>query len=972
MNRVHRGAFVAAALLVAFSGIAAAQNVPLDDRFKYQGELRNAGVVVDGVVDLQLSIFDQPTFGNQVGTTQTVLGVVVSRGVFEVDVPFSALSFAGDKRHLQVAVRSPAGAGVYTTLNPRIELVPAPNAHYARVAALAFGANAVGGIGLGGLVQKAEAGSITVGMLAVGAVNSAAILDGSITGADLAPNTITAANIAAGTITGTEIASNTINSGDIQNGAVNNVDLAADSVDSSKILDGSITSVDLAPGALDGGDAGTLDGVDSTQFFRLDSNNVITGDFFTINSGAPNVFTFGGANLDLRLGDTALDEVSTSGNFAVGGNTHLGDHPIDSTTVSGSLTVNGGAVVVSNLTGQGTLSASNTLRLDAPFVNTSANVILEGSGVGGSGYLIFGDGNAEKRIQLNGVNPVLTIDGTIGQSATVVIGDQLVVEGGLEAISGAFDTSVRLGAAEGDSNIYFYDQGSQTANRIRWVDSTTLSCGPFGQFDSYFGWRISDSTNTGWILADGSDNEVYIDETGNVVIDGALTQSSGCDLAEMFFSTGRLEPGTVVAIDPGAPEHVVASTRALEYGLAGVVSENPGVILNGPPADALPFVAERNEVERALAANPESPELEQRFLELERMLDSWPRGDIPVALAGRVPVKVIGAVAVGDPLTSSDVVGHAMAMTRPGPAIGIAMESKSSTGPGRVLMLVQPGFHAPRGFAASLGAVSRESVAEIAPEEDGDLKTRIETLEQKLTAALSGRGSEAERTLTDTRPGELSISPPAPNGDADGVDARGESPAATIVQIRKEAWGDYDSDGKDDVFVVNPGSSSKLYRNLGDGTFQDVTGNAGIVANHGIRIALWQDYDVDRVLDLLLVDGDGVAKLYQGLGHGRFQDVTEPLRLDFGQPIVDAEWIDHDRDGKPDLKVSIADGRLLLHHNLGGGSFRTSELRSAMAITDESARRISTLEAENAAIHAQLAELEALITTLAVERGAKR
>jgi hypothetical protein len=839
MNRVHRGAVVAAALLVAFSGIAAAQNVPLDDRFKYQGELRNAGVVVDGVVDLQLSIFDQPTFGNQVGTTQTVLGVVVSRGVFEVDVPFSALSFAGAKRHLQVAVRSPAGAGVYTTLNPRIELVPAPNAHYARVAALAFGANAVGGIGLGGLVQKAEAGSITVGMLAVGAVNSATILDGSITGADVAPNTITAANIAAGTITGTEIASNTINSGDIQNGAVNNVDLAADSVDSSKILDGSITSVDLAPGALDGGDAGTLDGVDSTQFFRLDSDNVITGDFFTINSGAPNVFTFGGANLDLRLGDTALDEVSTSGNFAVGGNTLLGDQPIDSTTVSGSLTVNGGAVVVSSSTGQGTLSASNTLRLDAPFVNTSANVILEGSGVGGSGYLIFGDGNAEKRIQLNGVDPVLTIDGTIGQSATVVIGDQLVVEGGLEAISGAFDTSVRLDAAEGDSNIYFYDQGSQTANRIRWVDSTTLSC--------------------------------------------------------------------------------------------------------------------------------------------------------------------------------------------PGPAIGIAMESKASTGPGRVLMLVQPGFHAPRGFAASLGAVSRESVAEIAPEEDGDLKTRIETLEQKLTAALSDRGPEAERTLTDTRPGELSISPPAPNGDADGVDARGESPAATIVQIRKEAWGDYDFDGKDDVFVVNPGSSSKLYRNRGDGTFQDVTGNAGFVANHGVRIALWQDFGVDRVLDLLVVDGDGVAKLYQGLGQGRFQDVTESLRLDFGQPIVDAEWIDHDRDGKPDLnsalknwagvrpaaermsfashrhhvfprtcllcpprsctprsgsvlgrlfqravKVSIADGRLLLHHNLGGGSFRTSELRSAMAITDESARRISTLEAENAAIHARLAELEALITTLAVERGAKR
>jgi len=973
MSRAHRGgAAFAAAILVTFAGFANAQDVPLDDRFKYQGELRNAGVVVDGVVDLQLSIFDQSTLGNQVGATQTVLGVQVSRGVFEVDVPFSALAFAGQTRHLQIAVRSPAGAGVYTTLNPRIELLPAPNAHYARVAGSALN---LGGVSLGGLVQKAEAGSITLGMLAIGAVNSATILDGSITGADLAANTITAANIAAGTITGTEIASNTINSGDIQNGAVNNVDLAADAVDSSKILDGSVTAADLAVGAIDGGNATTIDGIDSSQFFRTDVSETITAPLFTIQTGfTPNAYTIGGPNLDLRLGDTNLDTVTTSGTFTVLGNTILGNAPRDNTTVSGALLVNSGDLTVSNQIGNGDIIAANTLRLAAPFVSTSANVILEGSGVGGSGFLIFGDGNAEKRIQLNGIDPVLTIDGAIGQSATVVIPDKLVA-GAFEAGGGILDNQLVLGTAEGDSNLYFYDQGSQTANRIRWVDSAAVACGPFGQFDSYFNWRITDSTNTGWILGDGSDFEVFIDETGNVVIDGALTQSSGCDLAEMFFSTARLEPGTVVAIDPAAPEYVVASSRASQYGLVGVVSSNPGVILNGPPAEALPFVQERNEVELALSANPGSPELEQRFLDLERMLDTWPRGDVAVALTGRVPVKVIGNVEAGDPLTSSDVAGHAMAVTLPGPAIGIALESKTGAGTGSVLMLVQPGYHAPRNFGG-FGTVARESVDSSSNELNSDLLARVASLEEQLSKATMGRDTKEARSLADEESGSTTASPPqGRTGGTDRENGRGDrlddSPAA-IVQIRKEAWGDFDADGKDDVFVVVPGGASKLYRNLGDGSFQDITATSELDVSANLRIALWRDFDVDNALDLLLVDSAGVARLYQGLGHGRFQDVTTSLGLDFGQPIVDAEWLDHDRDGKPDLKVSIADGRLLLHHNLGGGAFRTSELRSAITLQSGNGERMASLEAENAAIRAQLDELKALISTLATDAGVKR
>ncbi|HZT68549.1 MAG TPA: CRTAC1 family protein [Terriglobia bacterium] len=129
------------------------------------------------------------------------------------------------------------------------------------------------------------------------------------------------------------------------------------------------------------------------------------------------------------------------------------------------------------------------------------------------------------------------------------------------------------------------------------------------------------------------------------------------------------------------------------------------------------------------------------------------------------------------------------------------------------------------------------------------------------------------------------------------------------------AWGDYDNDGWPDLYLVNqpgpwgakpgPGAPhSHLYRNNHDGTFTDVTLQAG-VANHGGygMGAAWGDYDNDGHLDLY-VTNYGRSVLYHNNGNGTFTDVTD--RAGVGNHLwgMTPVWVDYDNDGYLDLYVT--------------------------------------------------------------------
>lgn len=129
------------------------------------------------------------------------------------------------------------------------------------------------------------------------------------------------------------------------------------------------------------------------------------------------------------------------------------------------------------------------------------------------------------------------------------------------------------------------------------------------------------------------------------------------------------------------------------------------------------------------------------------------------------------------------------------------------------------------------------------------------------------------------------------------------------------AWIDYDNDGYLDLYLVNSAATnvytpphslrSALYHSNGDGTFTDVTEQAGVGAAvlFGMGVAVG-DYDNDGFEDLYVI-GYGRSILYHNNGNGTFTDVTERAGVaNPGKWGSSAAWFDYDHDGKLDLIVA--------------------------------------------------------------------
>ena len=143
----------------------------------------------------------------------------------------------------------------------------------------------------------------------------------------------------------------------------------------------------------------------------------------------------------------------------------------------------------------------------------------------------------------------------------------------------------------------------------------------------------------------------------------------------------------------------------------------------------------------------------------------------------------------------------------------------------------------------------------------------------------------------------------------------GASPEKFLVETMGSGavFFDYDADGWVDVFLVDGGSLAdpavaararhRLFRNLGNGKFADVTAASAITSPEYGQGACAGDVDNDGRIDLYLTNY-GANALFRNAGNGAFADVTRAAGVGLGGWSTSCAFLDVDRDGDLDLFVA--------------------------------------------------------------------
>jgi VCBS repeat protein/ASPIC/UnbV protein len=154
---------------------------------------------------------------------------------------------------------------------------------------------------------------------------------------------------------------------------------------------------------------------------------------------------------------------------------------------------------------------------------------------------------------------------------------------------------------------------------------------------------------------------------------------------------------------------------------------------------------------------------------------------------------------------------------------------------------------------------------------------------------------------------------------------------------------DYNNDGRPDILVIRGGwlreagrHPNSLLRNNGDGTFDDVTEEAGLLSFHPTHTTAWGDFNNDGFLDLFVGNEDWgtnthPVQLYQNNGNGTFTDRARELGFGVLGVVKGSAWGDYNNDGWPDLYVSrFGRPNLLFRNNRG----RFTDVTSAAGVAE--------------------------------------
>jgi hypothetical protein len=152
------------------------------------------------------------------------------------------------------------------------------------------------------------------------------------------------------------------------------------------------------------------------------------------------------------------------------------------------------------------------------------------------------------------------------------------------------------------------------------------------------------------------------------------------------------------------------------------------------------------------------------------------------------------------------------------------------------------------------------------------------------------------------------------------------------IKAKAAAWADYDNDGYLDIAVMTimAGKPPLLFRNSKEFSFSDVSQKAGLTKEGpNPSQILWADYDNDGLVDLFQA-GTGGSLLYHNEGDGSFKEVSVEAGLDAKARTNGAVWFDSNNDGRQDLFVANS-GANSFYANNGDGTFTASTEKSGLA-----------------------------------------
>jgi len=377
---------------------------------------------------------------------------------------------------------------------------------------------------------------------------------------------------------------------------------------------------------------------DGSTYEKIYTESEIEGFFSATDAGGDGSFAYNGAGVFTYTGPSTSE---VRAHFSAGTNTTYsgGQFSISDATIRGKFSVTDSG-------GDGSLSYSNGV-----FTYTGPSASEVRAHLSASGDLSYNSGTgvisftqrtdaqvntlADARIQANLIDEdtFATNSSTRApsqQSVKAYIATQIATKDALSELSGSTDD-----VSEGSTNLYFTPARVVTAiadNNI--TTKNIVATGPTGTYNVG-----SSSVKFGTMYAN--------------TFSGTASSAQYADLAEMYLADAEYEEGTILVF--GGEAEVTTSDVKASPSIAGVVSHNPAYLMNS---------------------------------ELQ--------GDhvTAVALKGRVPVKVVGAVSKGDVLVHSAKPGHAEAavnnMNVNGPScIGIAITEKTDEGAGTVEALVK-------------------------------------------------------------------------------------------------------------------------------------------------------------------------------------------------------------------------------------------------------------------------------------------